>query len=72
MNSILISLGAGPEEFKPYSFFVSASQTIANKSPPIPQPVGSTRPSTALAAIAASMALPPSLRVLIAACVASG
>ena len=45
---------------------------MANKSPPIPHPVGSTRPKTAFAAIAASIALPPSLRTSIAVCVANG
>ena len=40
-------------------FFSSALHIIANKSPPIPHPVGSTKPSTAFAAIAASIALPP-------------
>ena len=45
---------------------------MANKSPPTPHPVGSTRPKTAFAAIAASMALPPSFRTSIAVCVANG
>ena len=45
---------------------------MANKSPPIPHPVGSTRPKTAFAAIAASIAFPPSLRTSKAVCVASG
>ena len=45
---------------------------MANKSPPIPHPVGSTRPKTAFAAIAASIALPPFLRTSIAVCVANG
>ena len=36
---------------------------IANKSPPMPHPVGSTRPRTALAIIAISIALPPFLRI---------
>ena len=45
---------------------------MANKSPPIPHPVGSTNPKTALAAIAASMALPPFFNTSIAVCVASG
>ena len=38
----------------------------------MPQLIGSVRPSTAFAAIAASTALPPALRISIAACVASG
>ena len=70
--SIEIALGAGPEEFRPYNFFSLAFHTIANRSPPIPHPVGSTNPSTAFAAIAASIALPPFFRMLIAVCVASG
>ena len=45
---------------------------IANKSPPIPQPVGSIKPNIALAAIAASIALPPFFNMSIADCVASG
>ena len=40
--------------------------------PPIPHENGSTTPSTPAAATAASTALPPRLRVSIAACVASG
>ena len=58
--------GAGPDAFKPYNFLSSSTHTIANKSPPIPHPVGSTNPSTAFAAIAASMAFPPFLRTEIA------
>ena len=38
----------------------------------MPQPVGSTSPKTAFAAIAASIALPPALRIEIAVYVASG
>ena len=45
---------------------------MANKSPPIPLPVGSTKPSTAFAATAASIAFPPALRISNATCVASG
>ena len=45
---------------------------MAKRSPPIPQPVGSIRPSAALAAIAASTAVPPIFRMSRAICVASG
>ena len=45
---------------------------MANKSPPMPQLIGSVTPSTALAAMAASTALPPAFRISIAASVASG
>jgi hypothetical protein len=38
----------------------------------MPLPVGSRKPITALAAMAASMALPPSLRMSSATCVAMG
>src|ERR687885_824118 len=41
-------------------------------SPPMPVDCGSTTASTAAAAIAASMALPPAFRISIAATVASG
>lgn len=45
---------------------------MANMSPPIPVIMGSTTLSTAAAAMAASMALPPRCIVAIAAVVASG
>jgi hypothetical protein len=45
---------------------------MANRSPPIPQPVGSIRPRAALAAMAASIALPPRCSVSSAIWVASG
>ena len=51
--------GAGPDEFRPYNFLSSALQTIAKRSPPMPHPVGSIKPRTAFAAIAASIAFPP-------------
>ena len=38
---------------------------MANKSPPIPFPVGSINPIAALAAIAASIAFPPFLSISI-------
>ena len=46
--------------------------TIANKSPPTPFMFGSTKPSMALTATAASTALPPALRMSIPTCAASG
>ena len=45
---------------------------MANRSPPSPHDIGSTTPNTALAAIAASTALPPCCKMRIAASVASG
>src|SRR5687768_6394517 len=45
---------------------------MAKKSPPIPLPVGSISPKAALAAIAASTALPPCFITSKAICVASG
>jgi len=43
--------------FNPNNFLVFASQTMANRSPPIPLLTGSTSPSTALAAMAASVSI---------------
>ncbi len=45
---------------------------MANRSPPIPLPVGSVSPSTASAAMAASTALPPWRMISRAAWVARG
>ncbi len=45
---------------------------MAKRSPPIPHDIGSTTPSTALAAMAASTAFPPAWRTRSAAAVASG
>ena len=64
--------GAGPLAFKPNSFCSLASQTIANKSPPMPLPVGSIRPKAIFAAMAASMAVPPFFNTSIPICVARG
>jgi hypothetical protein len=50
--------GERPLAFRPCSRSFAASQTMANRSPPMPQLVGSMRPSAAFAAIAASTALP--------------
>src|SRR5260370_13761578 len=55
----------------PVSLPVLASQIIANRSPPIPLIVGSTRPITALVAMAASTADPPRARICAPACDAS-
>ena len=65
-------LGDLPLALRPYSFPLSALQIIAKRSPPMPLPVGSTTPRTALAAIAASIALPPFLRISRATWVARG
>ena len=45
---------------------------MANRSPPIPQPVGSMSPKAAFTAMAASMAFPPFFRTSIPICVARG
>ena len=61
-----------PDALSPWSFCVLASQTMANKSPPTPLPVGSIRPRQALAAMAASTAEPPRFSTSSPTCVASG
>ena len=61
--SRLSERGARPLAFSPVGASFAASQTMANRSPPIPQPVGSVSPSMALAAIAASTALPPDRKI---------
>ncbi len=48
------------------------SETIAKQSPPIPVAFGSTTESTVEAAIAASIAFPPFLRIETASKVAKG
>ena len=63
--------GAGPDPFNPVNFPLFASQYMANTSPPMPSIIGSTNPSTAFAAIAASTADPPFARICAAACDAS-
>ncbi len=70
--SIVIAAGALPEAFSPVNSRFSASHTMANRSPPMPQPVGSISPSAALAAIAASTAVPPAFNMSRAICVANG
>src|SRR5579871_1158175 len=70
-NAIVRFLGAQPPELIPVSWPVLASQYRPNKSPPIPQLSGSTTPSTALAAMAASMAVPPRAKTCAPACEAS-
>ena len=69
---MVIFSGAGPLAFKPYSFCDFSSHKITNKSPPIPFPVGSIRPNAILAAIAASIAFPPSFKISNPICVARG
>ena len=64
--------GDRPLAFNPTSFLDFESHTIAKRSPPKPHDMGSTTPSTALAAMAASTALPPCCKIRIAVAVASG
>ena len=71
-RSIVAAAGERPLAFKPTSFLVLESQTIAKRSPPRPHDIGSTTPSTALAAMAASTALPPCCKTRMAVAVASG
>src|SRR5436190_7273479 len=71
-NSRVALYGDRPLAFRPYSFFVFASQTMAYRSPPMPHDVGSISPRAALVAMAASMALPPFLRTSRPTCAASG
>ena len=70
--SIVMAAGARPEALSPVNSRFSASHTIANRSPPMPQPVGSIRPRAAFAAIAASTAVPPAFNISRATWVASG
>ena len=65
-------LGERPELAMPASLPTFGSQTKAKQSPPRPELTGSTNPSTAFAATAASTAEPPRLSISIAVCVASG
>ena len=61
---------AGVEAVEPAGSF--GSQTMAKRSPPRPQAVGSIRPRQALVAMAASTALPPALSMSMPAPAASG
>jgi len=63
--------GAQPLEFKPESLPVFESHSMAKRSPPMPFIMGSTTPSTALAAMEASAAEPPRARICAPACEAS-
>ena len=65
-------MGLRPEPFRPTTFFSFGSHSMTKQSPPMPQEIGSPKPSTALAAIAASTAEPPAFRMSMAASVASG
>ncbi len=51
--------GARPEALSPYSLPDFASHTMANRSPPMPQDMGSRKPRAAFTAMAASTAEPP-------------
>jgi hypothetical protein len=64
--------GDRPELAIPSSLPASGSHTKAKQSPPNPLLTGSTNPSTAFAATAASTADPPRFSIAIAVCVASG
>src|SRR5580698_769338 len=66
------ALGERPELAMAASLPAFGSQTKAKQSPPRPELVGSTKPRTALAAMAASTAEPPRLSMAMAACVARG
>ena len=70
--SRLQSYGERPLALSPSSLRSFAFQTIANRSPPGPQLIGSTRDSMALAQMAASMALPPAFRISTPAILAKG
>ncbi len=72
ISSRVARYGERPLAFSPKSFPLRASHTIAKRSPPTPQDIGSTTPSTAFAVMAASTAFPPLRRTAIAACTASG
>ncbi len=73
LNSANVSeYGDRPDPLSPYSFLVLLSQTMAKMSPPIPLTWGSTTPSIALAAIAASMAFPPARKISMPAWVLNG
>ena len=65
-------LGDRPEPAMPISFAAFGSHTNAKQSPPSPLLTGSTNPSTALAATAASTAEPPRFSIAMAVCVARG
>src|ERR1700728_170938 len=61
-----------PELAMATTLAILGSQMSEKQSPPMPALTGSTRPSTALAAMAASTAEPPALRMAMAVCVAMG
>ena len=64
--------GAGPVALTPYGRPVAASWIMMKPSPPTPDIAGSTTPTAAAAAIAASIALPPSCMMRTPAWEASG
>ena len=70
--SAVSARGDRPDAFRPYSFCVLASHTIANRSPPMPHDIGSRNPRAALVAMAASTALPPFLSTSTPICTARG
>src|SRR5580698_11204555 len=70
--SRLKDFGERPDPARLTTFDNFGSQIMAKQSPPSPELVGSKNPRQALAAMAASAALPPRFKVSIAANVASG
>ena len=62
-SSMLAAAGARPLPFKARTLFSLLSQTRANMSPPTPVDMGSTTFRAAAAAMAASTAVPPSIRM---------
>jgi hypothetical protein len=70
-HSAVAALGALPEALKAMGFCPGLAM-IAKQSPPMPVIAGSVTHITAVAVIAASMALPPCLSISIAARLASG
>src|SRR5688572_17086296 len=69
---MLVAYAERPEALRPNSSCCLASQTMAKRSPPMPQLIGSIRPIAALVATAASTALPPPLSTSMPICAASG
>ena len=70
--SMVNPAGAQPDPLMPMTLPVPRGWIRAKQSPPGPVDIGSTTPCTAQAAIAASTALPPCLRISTAVIVASG
>ena len=71
-NSCVHPAGAHPADARPYNFLSLADHTSAKRSPPMPVSFCDVTSSTAPAATAASMALPPRCRISRPACAARG